>query len=272
MKKLIIAIIIIILAISLYFGINYLTIQKHIESGNYKEAKPYYDNMLFFNDNTENQYYHIANASYYKEERQFYKALVHLNKIKLENIHTINSDFILSSTYKKAEELYYDDEYNKRNRYKECEIYFIELKDYNRSEDYLALVEARNASSHREGKKYGSKLMSMLNFADTIDVIPSNHYLAVYFLNGEWEGDNDMSFQMSSYGDFTVDLPMWIPMAGKYQTLVKPPNIKNYEIRDGDVVFEIMGTWAHIAIINENKVEINDYQYRNTKHIFIRVK
>ena len=264
MKKFLVVAAIIVLAISLYFGINYLVIQKHIKNGEYDLAKPYYDNM-FYSEDTGNQYYHIANTSYYGNKGDYYNALVHLNKIDSKYSKKIDPSNLLKYAYSKAKALY--EEGDSSSLYESKKL-FKELEDYERSADYLTLLKARDLPTEDTASYYLGELLNMLDFADTKSVIVSNHELGVAFLKGEWKGPNNMSFQITSNGRLIVEFPFSMPYV-KNTTLIGPPG-GSYEISDGDFMFG-NAKWIHIELINENMIEINDFQRPHTFYKFRRV-
>ena len=163
--------------------------------------------------------------------------------------------------YTALQEAYHNGEYEA------CWNYCQELGDYEDTQKYRNLVQARlmNFASEDEAVGHSKKLIEIMDFEDTKQVLVSNFTLAKGYLQGYWSTRDGMhTFEITKGNQYITTIPI-------------PPDSGNtYDIEDGILYSFHKKTpderkeELKITPISEEKVKIYSYQIRKNYELIKR--
>ncbi len=227
---------------------DYRRAQEYLNLGKYTEAVQIFEKLNQYKDSPEM----VTEARYQRA----------ISNMVPENVLMAYDEFSRLGTYKSSKELLedtkqmvYDEAVEKyRNQYFEAaESYFGYLDDFQDTEKYMVLIDARNydIESYEE-------LIPILNFEDTCEVIKDDMYFKDFLL-GEWR--NYSGDYIEYYINENDGGDVWcrynIPTTeGKYYRLDNGDHYKG----DDDTGYKIQWTYT---VIDGNTVKV--YCYKNQK-------
>lgn len=185
-----------------WFGYNYFSFSKALDSEKFIQADRYLK-MIPFGKNLFPSHIDYINAGVLWEEGEFVEAYQAFKKIKDSPVplHFINE--LEAEIYSLGQSAYMDENYS------QAETYFNAIPNYKRSSDYLFLIKYYENGPwfllySIESSNY-SKLIKLLNdsFENVDEIIIENNSLFEKFLTGRWESVDPYPyyFEMSEEED-----------------------------------------------------------------------
>lgn len=191
----------------------------------------------------------------------------------LEAFNELDDGIVPTDIYKEVRQIVYRDaEYAYGMEWiGEAERQFRALKDYEKSEVYLFLIECRRTNmeeqtQYRLEKTY-ARLLESLDVADAGEIMLSSWPIAELFLEGQWKSH-------SSYGEpeYFFELIRQNGDSESRYDLPCPGENGYYYINDG--VFSVGDTeggakdFFHFTIVNRNTVHVYCYADENTYTLY----
>lgn len=215
----------------------------------FSEAKYYFDQLSEVETDYPSEYAYVK-AGILMEEGQYDKALKEFKKLVYPVPDTIMNK-LTENIYSLGKASYHKKEYTRAQRY------FLSVKDYKRSEDYLTLCKAH--------LKYSTniyiELISLIGFEDVSEILLSNTHYGDKFLEGTWRTQNKSNyFIMYENGRTNYNIP-------------SPVNSGTYRIVNG--VYKMKNSWTEekdcfsITVIEKDKIQIVSFK-NNKKYILYR--
>lgn len=192
-------ILIILLLLCGYIGANYFLAVSAMNDENFIESKQYFDN-LFVSETVFSSQYAYVEAGVLMEEGNYIEALKAFEKVDDVPVPSEIISSLKSKIYSAGQSAY------KAENYTQAEKYFNAIPDYNKSSDYLLLIDCcgDTFSAWSNAKSNYSKLIKLLNnnFENVDEIILGNDSLLEMFLDGRWEdGDRSDPYYLEFYED-----------------------------------------------------------------------
>lgn len=191
---LLIACAIVICVFSAYTLINYSHGITAMDSQNFIAAQRYFDKIPFADFLFPNECAFIQAGSL-MDQGNYLDALTAFQSLDTA-VPVSLMDELFEKIYQQAQRDY------RNANYTVAKTAFKAIKEYKRSEDYLLLIKSQRTPHQGDYEK----LLSILSFEDTKEIILDSHNLLALFLKGTWEGKNGYYFKLTS-NQTTYNLP-----------------------------------------------------------------
>ena len=181
------ALLIIILLVVGYVGVNYSFAVSAMNDMEFFKAKRFFD-KTFVSETLFPAQYSYAEAGVLMEAGKYVESLNAFEKIDEIPVSPIITDYLKSKIYSIGQSEY------RAGNITASKKYFDAVGIYQRSEDYLLLISCGGGSIQKElvAKINYDKLIKLLGFENTDEIILQYESTALLFLKGRWEdGDAD---------------------------------------------------------------------------------
>lgn len=179
-----------------YIGVNYFCAIHAMNNQQFIKSKQYFDN-LFVSKTVFCSQYDYVEAGVLMETGDYRKALYAFNKVNNIPVPKSITDSIRDAVYSDGQSAY-----DAGDLY-EAKLNFNALSGYKRSDDYIVLITCANSSYPNF---YYEKLVKLLGFENTDEIILKNQGTAELFLEGRWEEGTKNSSYFEMYEDDEGDL------------------------------------------------------------------
>lgn len=253
------AVLTVILLIGVYTGSNYFCAVSAMNNQKFTQSKWFFDN-LFVSETLFPDKYAYAEAGALLEKGKYTEALRAFDKVA--GVPDEIKESLRSEIYTVGQEQY------RSGNMSEAEEAFHAVGDYERSRDYLRLIDYHdsNASDRQKAIDYYQDFFNLMDLEDTAEIILKNDTMFEMFLFGLWEDNSYLPyyFEMKEDSD------------GYYSRCNLPEpkrGLDYYRISKGIYYIEDDGTTSEkcyeFSIIDKDTIQI--YCFANkTSHIMHR--
>lgn len=182
-----------------WLGYNYFSFTKALDNEDFIQAERYF-NMIPFGEDILSSQYEYLNAGVLWEEGKYIESYQAFKKIKGTSVPASVISELEAKIYSLGQTAY------RAENYTQADKYFNAIPNYNKSSDYLLLIDCcgDTYSSWSKAKANYSKLVKLLNnnFENVDEIILQNDSLLEMFLDGRWEdGDRSDPYYLEFYED-----------------------------------------------------------------------
>jgi len=198
-----IVLVVIFIVFASYVVVNYFLATAAMHDQRFIKAKHYYDNLLI-SDRLFSDQYEYVEAGVLMEEGKYIQSLNAFNKIENIPIPADVLDHVKSEIYHEGQEAYSD------HRWDDAKSLFNTINGFEHSNDYLLLIYCKNdvLEDQDDAQKKYDRLIEIIDFEDTKDVIMKNESTASLFLTGYWKNGDDGFDMLDDNGStITYNLP-----------------------------------------------------------------
>lgn len=190
------AILIVFLLLCGYIGANYFLAVSAMNDENFIESKQYFDN-LFVSETIFPSKYSYVEAGVLMEEGKYVEALNAFEKVDGIPVPSEITISLKSKIYSAGQSAY------RAGKMTEAKKNFNAISGYQKSDDYLLLIscDGSSFSSWSNAKTNYKKLVKLLGFENTDDIILKNESVAELFLTGRWEDGDRTPYYFEMYED-----------------------------------------------------------------------
>lgn len=160
----------------IYMGFNFINANKHIRAEEFTAAQKNLDNLLIAESVMSEKYEFVKAGVLYENEA--YIGALHAFQ-KLDNVPQELISKVEMSIYSNGRTSYRNGDFS------EATTYFNEVYNYERSKDYLTLINIKNDISHLG--YYYDVLYNLSGFEDAGTLLLSTEDTAIRFLCGDWQ-------------------------------------------------------------------------------------
>ena len=170
----------------IYIGYNYINATDNIKAEQFVAAQNNLHNILIA-EHIMSEQCELVEAGVLFENEKYLDALHAFQK--LSNVPQELMSKVEMSVYSKGRSFYRNDNFS------EATTYFNEVYNFERSKDYLTLINIKNDISHVG--YYYDVLYNLSGFEDAGEILFSTEDNAIRFLTGEWENVDGYYFGIS---------------------------------------------------------------------------
>ena len=194
--KLLYVIFAVLLLLGGYAGTNYFLAVSAMNDKNFIESKLYFDN-LFLSETIFPYKYEYVQAGILMEEGKYIEALRAFEEVDGFAVPAGTIDSLKYEIYTAGQTAYRSGEMT------EAKENFSAIADYERSEDYLLLINCNGSSYYNitMAEDNFDKLVELIGFENAGEIILKNESTATLFLKGYWEDGDDFHHYFQIYED-----------------------------------------------------------------------
>jgi len=252
-NKLIIAIVV----LAILFGVSGLFISTYNKGINamynqqFIAAKQHFDNLLVGDSLFADEYAYIE-AGVLMETGEYLESHKAFNNLSVPVPESIIKD-LEKHIYRIGVTAY------KKNDLNTAETYFSAVEGYNRSEDYLFLISFKDTNRYPSSTNM-KKLINLIQFEDTAEIIATNNHALEKFLVGHWE--------TKDYPHYYFEIKKEDGYRSQYNLPYEYFNGEYYEIHDGVYSLANMDgeskKYYKFSIISKDIISVYCYKDGNT--------
>lgn len=169
--------------VSGYVGMNYFSALSAMNNQEFIKSKQFFDNLLVSDQLFPDKYAYVE-AGVLLERGEYVEAYNAFKKITEVPVPITIMESLKAEIYSTGQSKY------REGKRTEARLLFSEILDYKRSEDYLLLIRCHSSTALRmEFNSNYDKLIDLLGFEDTNEIIMKHEITAKRFLKGRWEND-----------------------------------------------------------------------------------
>lgn len=190
------ALLVILLLVGGYVGANYFCAVSAMNDEEFIRSKQFFDN-LFVSETLFPAKYAYVEAGVLMEEGKYVESLKAFKKVDGVPIPAEITDSLKSKIYSAGQSAY------KAGKMTEAKKNFEAITGHKRSDDYLLLISCDGSgfSSWSSAKNNYKKLVKLLEFENTAEIIIENDATAEMFLEGRWEDGDTYPYYFEMFED-----------------------------------------------------------------------